>query len=142
MRMLTAYRGGIVRSKSHLPGLYTNGLARADRFNVTLPFLLQKAAWLYDRQMSSVRAQLRKASKPSSKSSSPTPGAEHGSGTVGGHPMSRGGSNGIRLMSSLSIVQNAHSRHQTPERGNLCLNATKTDLYLVVMHRMQQLKSH
>lgn len=36
---------------------------RAARFDVTLPFLLQEAAWLYERQLSQVRAQMRNVSK-------------------------------------------------------------------------------
>ena len=34
--------------------------ARATDFEVTLPFILQQAAWLYERQLAQVRAQMRK----------------------------------------------------------------------------------
>ncbi|KAI5300339.1 hypothetical protein KEM55_008103 [Ascosphaera atra] len=38
----------------------------AKHFKVTVPFLLQQAAWLYDRQLSQVRAQIRRAETASS----------------------------------------------------------------------------
>lgn len=69
-------------------------LDRADQFDVTLPFLLQQAAWLYERQLSQVRAQLRKVNKPASVGSSPTPGSTSGSAMVGGQAMTRVGSGG------------------------------------------------
>ncbi|MCJ1337716.1 hypothetical protein MMC09_002999 [Bachmanniomyces sp. S44760] len=77
--------------------------AMADRFNVTLPFLLQQAAWLYERQLSQVRAQLRKVNKTASNASSPTPGSIANSGTAGGYAMKRGGSGGSRVPSSQSV---------------------------------------
>ena len=78
--------------------LRTDASSRAQRFDVTLQFLSQQAAWLYERQLAQVRAQLRKVNRPSSTGTSPTPGSASGSGTVtGGHPMSRGGSAGILL---------------------------------------------
>lgn len=69
-------------------------MSRAERFDVTLSFLSQQAAWLYEKQLSQVRAQLRKVNKPSSTTASPTPGSASGSGTVGGYPMTRSGSRG------------------------------------------------
>lgn len=69
---------------------------RAEKFDVTLPFLLQQAAWLYEQQLSQVKAQLRKARRPiSSTGVSPTPGSVSGSGISGGHALTRGGSGGI-----------------------------------------------
>ena len=67
---------------------------RANKFNVTLAFLSQQAAWLYERQLSQVRAQLRNVNKPSSAGNSPTPGSSSASGTAGGHAMTRAGSGG------------------------------------------------
>ncbi|KAJ5820324.1 autophagy protein 29 [Penicillium riverlandense] len=58
--------------------------ALADRFDVTLQFLLQQAAWLYDRQLSQVRAQMRKVPTTQSTSPSPAPGSVSGSGALGG----------------------------------------------------------
>ncbi|KAJ5885080.1 hypothetical protein N7495_009590 [Penicillium taxi] len=55
--------------------------ALADRFDVTLQFLLQQAAWLYDRQLSQVRAQMRKVG-PMSHSNSPSPGPGSISGST------------------------------------------------------------
>ncbi|PYI02506.1 hypothetical protein BO78DRAFT_351317 [Aspergillus sclerotiicarbonarius CBS 121057] len=52
--------------------------ALADRFDVTLQFLLQQAAWLYDRQLSQVRAQMLKVPTQSNPAS-PAPGSESGS---------------------------------------------------------------
>lgn len=66
----------------------------ADDFNVTLPFLLQQAAWLYDRQLSQVRAQMRKVGNTHSNSPSPALGSVSGSGALGGQAMKRVGSGG------------------------------------------------
>ncbi|KAG8534136.1 uncharacterized protein KY384_000980 [Bacidia gigantensis] len=91
----------LARSSAKAQDLDWNALA--EKFDVTLSFLSQQAAWLYERQLAQVRAQLRKVNKPSSTGTSPTPGSTSGSGTVtGGHPMSRGGSAGSRAPSSLS----------------------------------------
>ncbi|KAL8873833.1 MAG: hypothetical protein Q9174_000762 [Haloplaca sp. 1 TL-2023] len=78
---------------------------RAEQFNVHLSFLLQQAAWLYDRQLSQVKAQLRKVNKPSLNAVSPTPGSVSGSAITGGHAMARTGSGGSRVPSSLAIRQ-------------------------------------
>src|ERR1043165_3701283 len=39
---------------------YYLGNALAEYFHVSVPFLLQQAAWLYERELSQVRAQLRR----------------------------------------------------------------------------------
>lgn len=41
-----------------MPSIY-----RAARFDVPLPFILQQAAWLYERQLSQVRDQMRRVGK-------------------------------------------------------------------------------
>ena len=70
----------------------------ADGFEVTQPFLLQQAAWLYERQLSQVRAQMRKVGTTApSASTSPAPGSISGS-TVGGYAMKRGGSGGTSIV--------------------------------------------
>ncbi|CRL20678.1 unnamed protein product [Penicillium camemberti] len=53
--------------------------ALAENFDVTLQFLLQQAAWLYDRQLSQVRAQMRKVGTTQSNSPSPALGSVSGS---------------------------------------------------------------
>ncbi|RMJ24227.1 hypothetical protein PHISP_04903 [Aspergillus sp. HF37] len=58
----------------------------ADDFEVTLQFLLQQAAWLYDRQLSQVRAQMRKVGTTPSNSPSPAPPSVSGSAALGGPP--------------------------------------------------------
>ncbi|KMK60624.1 multidomain-containing presynaptic cytomatrix-like protein [Aspergillus fumigatus Z5] len=58
--------------------------ALAESFDVTLPFLLQQAAWLYDRQLSQVRAQMRRVGTTHSTSPSPAPGSMAGSAALGG----------------------------------------------------------
>ncbi|CDM31838.1 hypothetical protein DTO013E5_1922 [Penicillium roqueforti] len=58
--------------------------ALAENFDVTLQFLLQQAAWLYDRQLSQVRAQMRKVGTTQSNSPSPAPGSVSGSTALGG----------------------------------------------------------
>ncbi|MCJ1376093.1 hypothetical protein MMC20_007332 [Loxospora ochrophaea] len=77
--------------------------ALADQLDVSLPFLLQQAAWLYERQLSQVRAQLRKVNRPSSTGPPPAPGSNSGSAGVGGYAMKRGGSGGSRVPSALSV---------------------------------------
>ena len=78
---------------------------RADQFDVSLPFLLQQAAWLYERQLSQVREQLRRVNRPTSSGVSPTPSSITGSGMAGGQPMRRGGSGGklIRVYNPNSV---------------------------------------
>ncbi|KAJ5652306.1 hypothetical protein N7507_009732 [Penicillium longicatenatum] len=62
--------------------------ALADNFDVTLQFLLQQAAWLYDRQLSQVRAQMRKFDPTAqSNSPSPAPGSVSGSTALPGAPV-------------------------------------------------------
>ncbi|KAF3482263.1 Atg29p [Arthroderma uncinatum] len=63
---------------------------RAEKFNVTLPFLLQHVAWLYDRRLSQVRAQIRRVGHQNPLSGQTT---SAGGGTPGGSvPMNRSGS--------------------------------------------------
>ncbi|KAJ5372680.1 hypothetical protein N7517_004686 [Penicillium concentricum] len=57
--------------------------ALAENFDVTLQFLLQQAAWLYDRQLSQVRAQMRKVGTTQSNAPSPAPGSVSGSTALG-----------------------------------------------------------
>lgn len=66
-------------------------IIRAAKYDVSLPFLLQQVAWLYERQMSQVKAQMRKvgASK-SSAAPSPVPGQSLDN--VAGEMMRRTGS--------------------------------------------------
>jgi len=71
----------------------------ADRFGVSLAFLTQQAAWLYERQLSQVRAQLRKVNKPSSVGTSLTPESISGSVLTGEHAVTRGGRGGTTFRS-------------------------------------------
>ncbi|KAJ9402138.1 hypothetical protein DTO282F9_902 [Paecilomyces variotii] len=77
--------------------------ALAESFDVTLPFLLQQAAWLYDRQLSQVRAQMRRVGTTHSTSSSPAPGSVSESIALGGQGMKRIGSGGSRVPSRLAV---------------------------------------
>ncbi|KAF9889879.1 hypothetical protein FE257_006969 [Aspergillus nanangensis] len=86
--------------------------ALAERFDVTLQFLLQQAAWLYDRQLSQVRAQMRKVGTTQSKSPSPAPGSISGSTALG--PQGKGAPNpGSRAPTRLTT----HQREAPPQRG-------------------------
>lgn len=72
----------------------------ANEFDVPLSFILQQAAWLYQRQMDSVREQMRKVG--ASNAPTPTPGSQPL--TAGGIAMKRLGSGrGSRAPSQLSI---------------------------------------
>ncbi|KAL9039093.1 MAG: hypothetical protein Q9214_005016 [Letrouitia sp. 1 TL-2023] len=84
----------------------------ADQFDVDISFLLQQASWLYERQLSQVKAQLRKVNRRSSVGNSPTPGSVSGSGTAGAQAMTRVGSGGTRVPSALSIRQKERSLSQ------------------------------
>ncbi|KIW77911.1 hypothetical protein Z517_07744 [Fonsecaea pedrosoi CBS 271.37] len=75
--------------------------ALSERFEVTQAFLLQQAAWLYERQLSQVRAQMRRVGNRQSATPSPAPGSASAS-MVGGQAMKRAGSGGSRVPSRLS----------------------------------------
>ncbi|KAF7587749.1 hypothetical protein BBP40_006794 [Aspergillus hancockii] len=80
--------------------------ALAERFEVTLQFLLQQAAWLYDRQLSQVRAQMRKVGTTQSNSPSPVPSSVSGSTALGAQS-AKGAPNSVpRGPSRLSSQQN------------------------------------
>ena len=69
--------------------------AMSERFEVPLSFLLQQAAWLYERHFEGMRAQMKRLGSVASAAPSPRPEAQQGeSGSVGGVSMQRKGSNG------------------------------------------------
>ncbi|TVY44966.1 Autophagy-related protein [Lachnellula occidentalis] len=95
----------------------------AAKFEVTLAFLLQQAAWLYERQLLQVRAQMRKVGvSKGSAAPSPVPGST--SENVGGEMMRKTGSGGAgpRVSSALSsrkdsaLLKNDSSTSSTPGR--------------------------
>ncbi|KAJ5377533.1 uncharacterized protein N7496_004942 [Penicillium cataractarum] len=77
----------------------TLDLYRAEHFDVTFQFLLQQAAWLYDRQLSQVRAQMRRVPPVQSSSSSPAPGSVSGSTALSGQPQKGHAPSGSRAPS-------------------------------------------
>ncbi|KAK0510186.1 hypothetical protein JMJ35_007580 [Cladonia borealis] len=85
--------------------------AIADRFDVSLPFLSQQCAWLFERHRSQLRAQVRKFKRPLSVGTSPTPDSASDSGTTG---LMRGASGGSRVPSSLSH----RSKERTTSHGD------------------------
>ncbi|KAE8160803.1 hypothetical protein BDV40DRAFT_203634 [Aspergillus tamarii] len=85
----------------------------AERFDVTLQFLLQQAAWLYDRQLSQVRWQMRKVGTTQSSSPSPAPGSVSGSTALGGQSAKGGPGTAPRVQSRLS----SHQKETLPQRG-------------------------
>lgn len=99
----------------------------AGKFEVTQAFLLQQAAWLYERQLSQVRAQMRKVGNRQSATPSPAPSSVAGS-TVGGQAMKRGGSGGSVVPKRLSIqardsppILNEGSTPSTPVKSRTSL---------------------
>ena len=66
------------------------------KFQVSLPFLLQQAAWLYERRFESMKAQMKKLGV--SGAASPSPQSMHGErvggAALGGESMVRTGSRG------------------------------------------------
>ena len=89
--------------------------ALAVQFEVTQSFILQQAAWLYERQLSQVRAQLRKVGNRQSATPSPAPSSVNSS-VVGPQAMKRVGSGGSRAPSRLSTQQSG-SPSLIPEIG-------------------------
>jgi hypothetical protein len=77
----------------------------AENFEVTLPFLLQQAAWLYDRQLSQVREQMRRVGNSHANSPLPAPGSASGSAAIGGQAAKLVSSNGTRGPSRLQTLQ-------------------------------------
>lgn len=73
----------------------------SQQLQVTEAFLLQQAAWLYERQLSQVRAQMRRMGTRSSNTVSPIPPSNAAS-VVAAQPMRRTGSGGSRVPSRLS----------------------------------------
>ena len=73
----------------------------ADRFDVSLPFLSQQCAWLFERHRSQLRAQVRKLKRPLSVGTSPTPDSASDSGTTG---VMRGASGGMFLQDHRSHI--------------------------------------
>lgn len=94
-------------------------MARATRFEVPHTFILQQAAWLYERHLSHVRAQMKKVQSPATVA-----GTTSSNTTIGGVPMKRLGSGGSRGPSALSIrsnvdsLKNDHSMPGTPKAAN------------------------
>lgn len=72
---------------------------RAANFEVSLPFLLQQAAWLYERQLLQVRAQMRKVGvSKGSSAPSPVPGSESAGGEAMRRTLSKdAGKKGFRI---------------------------------------------
>ncbi|PWY67224.1 autophagy-related protein 29 [Aspergillus sclerotioniger CBS 115572] len=95
--------------------------ALADRFDVTLQFLLQQAAWLYDRQLSQVRAQMLKVPTQSNPAS-PAPGGSV-SGSMAQVQETKNASNaGPRAPSRLSLQQ----KDTLPQRAPLPRRTSST----------------
>ncbi|KAL2042973.1 hypothetical protein N7G274_004031 [Stereocaulon virgatum] len=86
----------------------------ANRFDVSLPFLSQQCAWLFERHRSQLRAQVRKLNRPLSNGTSPTPESASGSGIPGQIATARAGSGGSRVASSLS----QRSKERTASHGD------------------------
>ncbi|RMZ86531.1 hypothetical protein DV736_g6245, partial [Chaetothyriales sp. CBS 134916] len=108
-----------VISRGQSKGYEIDWHALAERFEVTQPFILQQAAWLYERQLSQVRAQLRKVGNRPSTASSPTPGSMASSQLVGGQPMKRAGSGGANTLSPRQQAALAHAAGMSPHRRGL-----------------------
>ncbi|KAJ5256662.1 hypothetical protein N7478_012766 [Penicillium angulare] len=91
----------------------------ADNFHVTLPFLLQQAAWLYDRQLSQVRAQMRRFDQ-TAQSNSPSPSAASGSVTGSmalGGLTSKASNHGRRTSSTSTTTINQFRGSRDPFRA-------------------------
>lgn len=69
----------------------------SSKFQVSLPFLLQQAAWLYERHFAQMKAQMKKLGA----STTPLVGGQESPGSsspaVGSGPLQRPGSRGVYL---------------------------------------------
>ncbi|KAI1607932.1 hypothetical protein EDD37DRAFT_7048 [Exophiala viscosa] len=106
--------------------------ALSEQFEVSQSFLLQQAAWLYERQLSQVRAQMRRVGSRQSATPSPIPGSATAS-MVGGQAMKRAGSGGSRVPSRLStqalgspVIASGDSTPNTPanKRSSMTFRST------------------
>lgn len=70
---------------------------------MTLHFLLQQAAWLYDRQLSKVRAQMRRAGTTHPHATSPPPWSGSGSSALGVQSITRNAPNPGELNESKGL---------------------------------------
>jgi hypothetical protein len=95
-------------------------MARATKFNVSLPFLLQQAAWLYEHQLLQVREQIMKVGVSIPPSASPGPGST--SELAGGEMMRRTGSGGGREPEPTRLMI-ARSNHPTDPAGTRALSS-------------------
>lgn len=69
--------------------------AMSERFEVPLAFLLQQAAWLYERHFEGMRAQMKRLGAGTSAAPSPKPEAQQGENSMSGSvAMRKKGSNG------------------------------------------------
>lgn len=93
----------------------------ANSFGVTLQFLLQQAAWLYDRQLTQVRAQMRKVGTAQSTSPSPMLGSTSGSAALGGQAK---GTQGSRPAPSRLATQQKDAQPQRIVPRRTSSNAT------------------
>ena len=73
----------------------------ATRFQVPSAFLLQQAAWIYERHLDHVRTQMKKVGNANAPGTASF-GSAHT--TIGGVPMQRGGSGGSRSAYDFSTL--------------------------------------
>lgn len=97
----------------------------ADHFKVTEQFLLQQSAWLYERQLSQVRAQMRRMGNRTSATASPVSGSAAGS-VVATQSTKRPSGPASRVPSRLSTqtpttVGGDTSAPSTPQRSRTSL---------------------
>ncbi|KAI5302111.1 hypothetical protein KEM56_001027 [Ascosphaera pollenicola] len=98
--------------------------ALADHFNVSLPFLLQQAAWLYDRQLSQVRAQVRRVGTKSSLRPASS-GSVARSASGGEHLHARFSGQSLAILSdsdSDCLFTTENPRSSTTDQENLTLS--------------------
>ncbi|OQD77034.1 hypothetical protein PENDEC_c003G03600 [Penicillium decumbens] len=104
--------------------------ALADNFDVTLQFLLQQAAWLYDRQLSQVRAQMRKVPTAQSNSPSPAPGSVSGSTAFAGQSQK-----GNAMIGPRAPSRQVSQQKDIPQRGPTHRRTSSTSITTVNQFR-------
>ena len=139
VRVLTAARG---ISVCLLLVTWTDQADRsdsADELEVSLPFLLQQAAWLYERQLSQVRAQMRKVGNPNASSApSPVAGSESASLVAGGHAMRRGGSGGgvaAAAAAAAATISGGQAMRRGPSGGGTTICLAILSKYLTLKYQ-------
>ena len=112
----------VCHDNHHIYHFGSDSACRADKLEVSQSFLLQQAAWMYEQQLSQVRAQMRRVGSRQSSIPSLGAGSMTGSG-LGGQHLKREGSTGLHPPNSQYLML---KKSQAPGPLQGCRFVTKT----------------